>query len=414
MENLEEVAKIAGKLVKADGKISTTRFNKWYTNLGYDKLGREELKNAMRIIQADSILLDIYNTSLVEDVELNDVNGYLVPSVDVRPDVSTDIIDREFNRAAVRNYKKYQRQGAIQEGLSEMVADRLAEELVKAARTDESYYKESPLNFVHSENTLIIALSDWHIGATVKAVNGNSYNVEIAKERLARVMSEAKRVIKDYKVEDVYIAFLGDAVENTSMRNINQAFDAEINMAEQIALATRMLAEFIKGISEVANKVTVAVIGGNHDRYTPNKKEAIYNDNVAYNILDSLLMLQEYGGLSRGLKIIDNRYDIYSAEFTVYDKTIRLVHGDNLPNNDKPKIPVMIKDHPIDYVFFGHYHSSKIIQENGSATGIMVGSLQGNNTYSKQLNLPDSRASQTMVLFNEDHPESPMYYPVFL
>lgn len=261
---------------------------------------------------------------------------------------------------------------------------------------------------------MIIALSDWHIGATVKAVNGNSYNVEIAKERLARVMSEAKRVIEDSKVEDVYIVFLGDAVENTSMRNINQAFDAEINMAEQIALATRMLAEFIKGISEVASNVTAAVIGGNHDRYTPNKKEAIYNDNVAYNILDSLLMLQEYGGLSRGINIIDNRYDIYSAEFTVYDKTIRLVHGDNLPNNDKPKIPVMIKDHPIDYVFFGHYHSSKIIQENGSATGIMVGSLQGNNTYSKQLNLPDSRASQTMVLFNEDHPESPMYYPVFL
>jgi metallophosphoesterase superfamily enzyme len=414
MENLEEVAKIAGKLVKTDGKISTTRFNYMYTRLGYDKVGRGELKDYMRAIQSDSVLLGIYNDALVEDIDYNDVKGNLVSASQVRPDVSTDIVDREFNRASVRNYKKYQKEGAIQEGLSEMVADRLAEELVKVVRTDENYYKESPVNFVHGENTLIIALSDWHIGATVKAVNGNSYNVEIAKDRLARVMSEAKRVIEDYKVEDVYIGFLGDAVENTSMRNINQAFDAEINMAEQIALATRMLAEFIKGISEVANNVTAAVIGGNHDRYTPNKKEAIYNDNVAYNILDSLLMLQEYGGLSREINIIDNRYDIYSAEFTVYDKTIRLVHGDNLPNNDKPKIPIMIKDHPIDYVFFGHYHSSKIIQENGSATGIMVGSLQGNNTYSKQLNLPDSRASQTMVLFNEDHPESPMYYPVFL
>lgn len=414
MANLIEVAKIAGTLVRNEGKISTSRFNRAFTSLGYERVSAYDLKHYMTLIQEDENLYQVYNEALQGEAESVSIDEVKISTPDVVPPITADIVDREFNKAAIRNYRKTQRQGAIQEGLSNMVADRLAEELVKVARTDENYYKESPLNFVQGENTLIIALSDWHIGATVKAVNGNSYNVEIAKERLARVMSEAKRVIEDSKVEDVYIVFLGDAVENTSMRNINQAFDAEIDMAEQIALATRMLVEFIKGISEVVNKVTVAVIGGNHDRYTPNKKEAIYNDNVAYNILDSLLMLQEYGGLSRGIKIIDNRYDIYSAEFTVYDKTIRLVHGDNLPNNDKPKIPVMIKDHPIDYVFFGHYHSSKIIQENGSATGIMVGSLQGNNTYSKQLNLPDSRASQTMVLFNEDHPEAPMYYPVFL
>ena len=54
MENLEEVAKIAGKLVKTDGKISTTRFNYMYTRLGYDKVGRGELKDYMRAIQQQS------------------------------------------------------------------------------------------------------------------------------------------------------------------------------------------------------------------------------------------------------------------------------------------------------------------------------------------------------------------------
>ena len=82
-----------------------------------------------------------------------------------------------------------------------------------------------------------------------------------------------------------------------------------------------------------------------------------------------------------------------------------------MKNTDKPKIPNLIKDHPIDYVMFGHYHSSKILQENGYATSIMVGSLQGNNTYSKQLNLPDSKASQTLILFNKDEADSPMYMP---
>lgn len=412
MENLEEVAKIAGKLVKADGKISTTRFNKWYTNLGYDKLGREELKNAMRIIQADSILLDIYNTSLVEDVELNDVNGYLVPSADVRPDVSTDIIDREFNRAAVRNYKKYQRQGAIQEGLSEMVASKLADTLGDIITKEPEGISLMPN--MDSDSTLVVGLSDWHIGATVKGVNGNNYNLAVAQERLDNFMKKTIQVIEDNDVQRVIITHLGDYVEHVNMRNVNQAFDAEVDMAEQIATANRMLIDFIRTVAKVSDTVEVALIGGNHDRYQGNKKDAIYNDNIAYNMIDNLFLLDDYGVLGDNVTILDNRFDVYSAEFNIYGNVVKLVHGDFLKNTDKPKIPNLIKDHPIDYVMFGHYHSSKILQENGYATSIMVGSLQGNNTYSKQLNLPDSKASQTLILFNKDEADSPMYMPKFL
>lgn len=412
MENLEEVAKIAGKLVKADGKISTTRFNKWYTNLGYDKLGREELKNAMRIIQADSILLDIYNTSLVEDVELNDVNGYLVPSADARPDVTTDIIDREFNRAAVRNYKKYQKQGAIQEGLSEMVASKLADTLGNIITKEPEGISLMPN--MDSESTLVVGLSDWHIGATVKGVNGNNYNLAVAQERLDNFMQKTIQVIEDNDVQRVIITHLGDYVEHVNMRNVNQAFDAEVDMAEQIATANRMLIDFIRTVAKVSETVEVALIGGNHDRYQGNKKDAIYNDNIAYNMIDNLFLLDDYGVLGDNVTILDNRFDVYSAEFNVYGNVVKLVHGDFLKNTDKPKIPNLIKDHPIDYVMFGHYHSSKILQENGYATSIMVGSLQGNNTYSKQLNLPDSKASQTLILFNKDEADSPMYMPKFL
>lgn len=412
MENLEEVAKIAGKLVKADGKISTTRFNKWYTNLGYDKLGREELKNAMRIIQADSVLLDIYNTSLVEDVELNDINGYLVPSADVRPDVTTDIIDREFNRAAVRNYKKYQRQGAIQEGLSEMVASKLADTLGDIITKEPEGISLMPN--MDSDSTLVVGLSDWHIGATVKGVNGNNYNLAVAQERLDNFMKKTIQVIEDNDVKRVIITHLGDYVEHVNMRNVNQAFDAEVDMAEQIATANRMLIDFIRTVAKVSDTVEVALIGGNHDRYQGNKKDAIYNDNIAYNMIDNLFLLDDYGVLGDNVTILDNRFDVYSAEFNIYGNVVKLVHGDFLKNTDKPKIPNLIKDHPIDYVMFGHYHSSKILQENGYATSIMVGSLQGNNTYSKQLNLPDSKASQTLILFNKDEADSPMYMPKFL
>lgn len=410
MNELEEVAKIAGILVRTDGKVNLTKFNRSFSRLGYDKVNRETLIGFMQEVEEDKTAYEIYEMALAGDVELEDAAGEIHESSSIIPSVNTEIINREFNKAAVRNYKKAQRDGAIQEGLSQMVADRLAEELVKVAHTDFN----RPIVPVDSEKELVIALSDWHIGATVKYVNGNNYSVAIAESRLDEVLSEALEAIDKNDIKHVYVIHAGDFTEHVSMRNVNQAFDAEIDMAEQIAKANRMLVDFIREVADHTELVTVGLVGGNHDRYTPNKKEAIYNDNVAYNMVDSLIMLDEYGVLGNNVEIIDNRHDVYSVEFKVYDKVVRVVHGDNLSNNDKPKIPVMIKDHPIDYVFFGHYHSSKIIQENGSATGIMVGSLQGNNTYSKQLNLPDSKASQTLVLFDKFNQDSPMYNPIYL
>lgn len=412
MENLEEVAKIAGKLVKTDGKISTTRFNRLYTALGYDKVGRSELKDYMREIQSDSVLLGIYNDSLTQEIDYNDVNGKLVSASQVRPDVSMDIIDREFNRASVRNYKKYQKEGAIQEGLSEMVASKLADTLGDIITKEPAEAKLTPV--LDANATLIVGLSDWHIGATVKGVNGNTYNLAVAQERLDDFMEKTIQTIKANDVERVIIVHLGDYVEHVNMRNVNQAFDAEVDMAEQIATANRMLIDFIRKVAKFSPTVEVALIGGNHDRYQGNKKDAIYNDNIAYNMVDNLMLLDDYGVLGDNVTILDNRFDVYSAEFDVYGNVVQLVHGDFLKNTEKPKIPSLIKDHPIDYVMFGHYHSSKILQENGYATSIMVGSLQGNNTYSKQLNLPDSKASQTLILFNKADASSPVYMPKFL
>ena len=125
-----------------------------------------------------------------------------------------------------------------------------------------------------------------------------------------------------------------------------------------------------------------------------------------------MILLNDHLMFGDNVDIIDNRSDIYRAEINIYGKNILLIHGDTLSGNDKPKIPVLLKDKILDYVFFGHYHSSRMIQENGFAFSIMVGSLQGNNTYSKQLNLPDSRASQMITIF-EKGSNSPIYQPVF-
>ena len=114
------------------------------------------------------------------------------------------------------------------------------------------------------------------------------------------------------------------------MRSVNQAFDTEFTLAEQITKGTRLLIDVLSQISEVTEgNLRFGIVGGNHDRLQGNKNEKIYNDNVAYITLDTMLNLQELGVLN-GIEIIDNREDIYTIEDVVANQRIVVNHGDNL------------------------------------------------------------------------------------
>lgn len=409
--NLEEAVKVIAYLVREDGKISTGKFNRIYSNLGYDKLSQEDVMSVARKAEQDPYMSQVFSDVYSSKIDFELPNGKVLSEDAIMPVVSPAMVSRELNNASVRNYKKAQKALVAQEIISNRLIERMVEELAPIVQEPVKLVNTDLLDDSH---TLVVGLSDWHIGATVKGVNGNTYNLEVAQERLDKFLQETIETIINYGISHVYIVHLGDYAEGIGMRNINQPFDAEIDLAEQIAKATRMLTAFIRTVSSHTQFVTFGGVGGNHDRYTANKKEAIYNDNIGYNIIDTLELLNGFGALGDNVEIIDNRNDVYSFEFDVYGKTFRAIHGDNIKNNDSPKIPVMLKDHMIDYVMFGHYHSSKIIQENGSATSMMVGSLQGNNTYSKQLNLPDSKASQLLVIMSANNPDSPMFRPVYL
>ena len=263
-----------------------------------------------------------------------------------------------------------------------------------------------------TQKTIVAFVTDWHIGATVHGVNGNDYNLDIAKARMKEYTETLLKQIKRKNPERVVILHGGDFVEAVDHRNINQAFDAQLNATEQLSEATRMFIELIDSVVTTGTKVTVGLVGGNHDRFTSNKKEAIYNDNLAYNVLDIVKLMQETGHWDNNqLDIIDNSHDVYSLELPIYSKTIRLVHGDFLKRGDY-KIASQIKDHPINMLLYGHLHSFKVVQEDINQLSIMAGSLQGNNSYSKQLGTPDSRANQLILTFDEWE-QVPLIQPVF-
>lgn len=410
---LEVQATVLGYMVREEGALRRSTFNKLMDNLGQDTVDKETFKDIVTEVKhGPSKVKDLYNKAYNGVITLDDITpsaGYAkVREKGLYDLVTPSVVDREAIKALTSQYKRAQRQGAAQEYLSQLIADRLSQ--VLTGEPILHVRDNTPASTSHK--TMVISLSDWHIGARVDNVNGNRYNVEIAKKRLAEFVEKAKAQIVEVAPEEVYLIHQGDAIEHISMRSVNQAFDAEINATEQLAVATRLFVDTISEIASVANHVTVAGVGGNHDRFTDDKKSGIYGDNLMYSVMDTIILLNDHYIFGDNVDVIDNRHDIYRAEFSVYGKNIMIIHGDTLSGNDKPKIPVLLKNHPLDYVFFGHYHSSRMIQENGSAYSIMVGSLQGNNTYSKQLNLPDSQASQMITVFEEGS-DSPTFQPIF-
>ena len=234
-----------------------------------------------------------------------------------------------------------------------------------------------------------------------KDSKSGGYNFEILKERIKHFINKTIQEILNRNIDNVTVYFVGDLIEHVFMRNVNQAFDTEFTLSEQITKGTRLLIDVIQQISDVTEgNLKFGMIGGNHDRLQGNKNEKIYNDNVAYIVLDTLLNLQELE-LFNGIEIIDNRDDVYTIEDRVCGKNIILNHGDTLKGNVN-HIPKFIKDQVFDILITGHVHHLKVKQEDYTRQHITVGSTIGYNTYSKELNLSRTAPSQQLLFLEHN------------
>lgn len=406
--DLKVLAQVTGYLAKVDGKLVVSKINRMLKNLGYEKLGTADLHDQLQLIEQDEDLVKVFEESATNpETDIETADGLIKDDDDFSTAISPTMVTRELDKSAVRNYRKVQRQGSAQQYLASVIANSI-----------KGVLKELPpvtinSNFVTSQSnkTLVAFVTDWHIGATVDGVNGNNFNLAIAKTRIEEYINILLKEIKAKQPEEVKIIHGGDFVEAVDHRNVNQAFDAQLNATEQLSEASRLFIHLIDSVASTGVKTTVGLVGGNHDRFTSNKKDAIYNDNLAYNVLDMVKLVKETGRWSDNVAVLDNSHDVYSLEFPVYDKTIRVVHGDYLKKGDY-KIQTQIKDHPINMLLYGHLHSFKVVQEDINQLSIMAGSLQGNNSYSKQLGTPDSRANQLILQFDKGE-QVPLIKPVF-
>jgi len=253
---------------------------------------------------------------------------------------------------------------------------------------------------VNGKNKAILVVTDWHLGLLIKNVKGNSYNLEIAKKRINKLKEETLEYCKTFGINDLYVCHLGDAIEHVSMRNNNQAFEAEINFSQQVVKATEYMIELLVNLAEHIN-VEFESISGNHDRSNGSKNDNIDGDNAIVIINENIKNFIRLSKIPR-LTMVDN--DAYMNEIVkdINGKKFKMVHGDEDSGRDADKVSKhnSMDETTYDCLISGHLHSFKAIQCNNGAWFIQVGTLAGYNNYAKKLKCT-TNANQGLIIVTE-------------
>lgn len=256
-----------------------------------------------------------------------------------------------------------------------------------------------------SEYKLVVVISDWHIGYVINNYKGNSYNYEIAKKRLGKLLTEIKFNCMLYDVKNVVVCQVGDIVESTYMRETQQAFECEFNMSEQVSKATKLLYEFVTTISEFTN-VDLISIGGNHSRMS-SKAANIEGDNFNVIIRETIGMLIESSENKR-IKLLDVDYIDDSCVFEVNGLRMKAIHGDNRVSDAKKLYDSesTIENGRFDVIIRGHYHNFNVQSQNSGGYVITNGALFGYNPYSAKVIACNTYAGQTLIVVGENEIEA--------
>ena len=248
----------------------------------------------------------------------------------------------------------------------------------------------------HSDNDLIVFLTDLHIGETFESKFG-AYNSDIAKERLNDYVNKVINIGALHKAENIYVVLGGDQISGNIHKSI-QVSNRE-NVIDQVKLASEYIASFVYKLSESFSQIYVASVAGNHSRLIANKELDIREER-----LDDLIswIVKQMTSNVNNIEFIEDNYDNGIAKIMVRDLEYIMVHGDfDSPNaNSINRLCTMIGEFPYA-VLSGHRHSPMSAEFNGIKY-IQSGSLaEAGDSYTVSKRLK-GKANQTVLVCNSD------------
>lgn len=249
-----------------------------------------------------------------------------------------------------------------------------------------------------SSKIMCVLLSDLHYGSAFETAI-NTFNAEVAKERMELYRDKVIKLHKRTNAEIIYIELLGDITEQAL--HYTARIDSDKNVAEQFVESMELINEFIYSIAkETKADIRVVMVSGNHCRISFKKEESAYGE--TFTKILSPLVRSRFKNV-KNVSFVDNEISDEIAIIKVFDKTIACCHG-HRDRKDKAKDVMNRFLEGYDYVnqiHMGHTHQFESNRQNV----IVNGSIKGADRYSQALRY-STKAEQVVIVYDEDGDES--------
>lgn len=269
-------------------------------------------------------------------------------------------------------------------------------------------YSPAPkTDVVASDNDLLIAISDVHLGLNVDN-NFGAYNTCIANQRMEQYLAEIKRIQKIHGAENAYVCAIGDLVSGLIHSTVQ--LENRENAVQQIQIVSEMISNFVYELSKTFKNVYVNSVAGNHSRLNQ-KKENVLRDER----LDDLClwyMKAKLGNLNNVYFVDDKNYDATIGKFDIRGKEYLIVHGDfdSFSESGISKLVMMLGKKP-EAMLCGHLHRCSLDEVAGikiMRSGSFAGTAD-NYTISKRIS---GKPSQLVCVVDDNGVQA--LYPVQL
>jgi predicted phosphodiesterase len=244
----------------------------------------------------------------------------------------------------------------------------------------------------------ILQISDIHFNELID-MPYNKFDFRIAAQRLEKLVSRARIMFDAHGVQTVHVCFTGDMVN--SDRRLDEMMSMATNRAKASVLGAMILKQVLLDLNGDYN-LKVYMVTGNESRMHKEMGSTEMRQSDNYDtIIHEMLRMMFLDKL--GVEFVDG--SCIEQPIRVMGHTILLMHGHQIKMSGvssqmqrlKGKWSDYLCKETIDYVLFGHFHTSRITDLFARSGG-----LCGANAYSdNQLQL-SSRASQNIFLVERD------------
>lgn len=298
----------------------------------------------------------------------------------------------------------------------EDLLDSLLEVATKLNSRKKTLPKKKPANGKKSM-TKELLLSDLHFGKKTE-----TYNLATLRARLQHLTSVFIREIKDssknFSVDRIVIACLGDVIESATMHGMESMRGAEFGNPKQVTEAIfSLFDDVLEPVAQLGIPVTFVGITGNHDRtqlkktyHNPGEENETY---VIYKMLENFCTIAGYSNIT---------FVIPKEAFAciqIYKDNVLYEHYDLVKGLNRPTLEKHMLQRSrqlkkvLAFMRGGHYHEATMY---GRGLIIVNGSPVTDDPYSKGLGFT-CEPVQTINSYveNKNRPNSfYKYFPVYL